>query len=56
VSEETGLISFVQRGEIRRGLDATRLREAIFQALEVAPRKDNEQKQADNEAEEIASI
>src|SRR4026209_2702585 len=56
VSEETGLISFVQRGEIRRGLDATRLREAIFQALEAAPRKDKEQKHSEAESEEIASI
>src|SRR5205085_4305873 len=37
VSEETGLISFVQGGQIRRGLDATKLRAAIFEALE-APR------------------
>jgi diadenylate cyclase len=35
VSEETGLISFVQAGQIRRGLDATKLRASIFQALEV---------------------
>jgi diadenylate cyclase len=34
VSEETGLISFVQAGRIRRGLDATRLRAAILDALE----------------------
>src|SRR4029079_17814103 len=34
VSEETGLISFVQRGEIKRGLDATKLRAAIFDAIE----------------------
>src|ERR671932_1001010 len=34
VSEETGLISFVEAGQIRRGLDATRLRASIFQALE----------------------
>lgn len=34
VSEETGVISFVQAGQIRRGLDATRLRAAIFEALE----------------------
>jgi diadenylate cyclase len=34
VSEETGLISFVQAGQIRRGLDATKLRASIFQALE----------------------
>src|SRR5437870_487784 len=34
VSEETGLISFVRAGRISRALDATRLRAAIFQALE----------------------
>ncbi len=34
VSEETGLISFVQGGRIKRGFDATKLRAAIFQALE----------------------
>jgi diadenylate cyclase len=42
VSEETGLISFVQGGQIKRGLDATKLRAAIFQALEVAPRKEKD--------------
>ena len=56
VSEETGLISFVQRGEIKRGLDATKLRGAIFDALEATPKKEKEQKQAENEAEEIASV
>jgi diadenylate cyclase len=58
VSEETGLISFVKKGEIRRGLDATKLREAIFEALEVAPRKDKEQKhsEAESDAEEAAPI
>jgi len=34
VSEETGLISFVRAGRIKRALDATRLRAAIFQAIE----------------------
>jgi diadenylate cyclase len=34
VSEETGYISFVQGGQIRRGLDATMLRAAIQEALE----------------------
>ena len=33
VSEETGLISIVQRGEIKRGLDAPKLRAAISEAL-----------------------
>src|ERR671927_52878 len=36
VSEETGLVSFVQGGQIRRGLDGTRLRASILDAL--APR------------------
>ena len=59
VSEETGLISFVQAGEIKRGLDATKLRAAIFQALNVSAKKEKEQKklpEADSEHEEIASI
>jgi uncharacterized protein (TIGR00159 family) len=58
VSEETGLISFVQAGEIKRGLDATKLRGAIFEALEVMPKKGKEQKVAETEtdSEEIASI
>lgn len=34
VSEETGLISFVLAGRIKRALDATRLRAAIFQTIE----------------------
>src|SRR5438445_483668 len=34
VSEETGLISFVSAGRIKRALDATRLRSAIFQTIE----------------------
>ncbi len=34
VSEETGLMSFVRAGQIKRALDATRLRAAIFQAIE----------------------
>ena len=41
VSEETGLISFVRRGRIKRGLEPTRLRAAIYKAVEQppAPRK-----------------
>ena len=39
VSEETGIISFVQRGQIRRNLDATRLRAGIFDALEAPARR-----------------
>ena len=60
VSEETGLISFIQGGQIKRGLDATRLRAAIFQALEVAPKreKDKEPEEIDSEAEtkEVAPV
>lgn len=59
VSEETGLISFVQAGEIRRGLDATRLRTAIFDALDFSPKKEKEQSpvtESDSETEEIAPI
>jgi diadenylate cyclase len=59
VSEETGLLSFVQRGDIKRGLDATKLREAIFEALGVLPKKEKEkgvQKAAESDAEEIAPV
>src|SRR4029450_2297018 len=58
VSEETGLISFVQAGDIRRGVDATRLRASIFDALGVGPRKEKEKKisEPDTETEEIAPI
>jgi len=37
VSEETGLVSFVRRGRIRRALDATRLRAAIYKEIEEQP-------------------
>ena len=59
VSEETGLLSFVQRGDIKRGLDATKLREAILGVLGALPKKEKQkepQKAADAETEEIASI
>ncbi len=39
VSEETGLISFVQGGQIKRGLDATRLRTHISAAVESPARR-----------------
>ena len=55
VSEETGLISFVQAGEIKRGLDATKLRASIFEALGVGRRKEKEASkitEADSDAEE----
>ncbi|PWT93715.1 MAG: TIGR00159 family protein [Blastocatellia bacterium] len=59
VSEETGLISFVQAGEIRRGLDATTLRAAIFDALNFTPKKKEQPAQlpnGDSETEEIAPV
>jgi diadenylate cyclase len=61
VSEESGLISIVQRGEIRRGLDAPKLRAAISQALEVSPKREkvkapDQQGESDADAEEVASI
>src|SRR6266498_2978796 len=61
VSEETGLISFVQGGQIRRGLDATKLRTAIFDALDVSPKRDKASEQnklAEQEVEtkEVASM
>src|SRR5207249_3601148 len=60
VSEETGLISFVQQGQIKRALDATRLRAAIFQAVEGrtvnrAKKLDAQQRSEEAETEEIAS-
>ncbi len=59
VSEETGLISFVQEGHIKRGLDATKLRAAIFQALEVPPKKDKMRDkigESETDTEEVASV
>src|SRR4026208_1382111 len=61
VSEETGLISFIQGGQIKRGLDATKLRAAIFQALE-APGKRGKEKEptqvleVDDAEEEVAPV
>lgn len=52
VSEETGLISFVEEGHIKRGLDATQLRSRIFAALEVetiVPEKASRQAANDSE-------
>jgi len=46
VSEETGLVSFVQGGKIRRGLDGTRLRAAILDALEPRTREPEAGQQA----------
>ena len=47
---ETGLISFVQGGQIRRGLDGTRLRAAILEALEPSAARAAAEKQAEAEA------
>jgi hypothetical protein len=38
VSEETGIISLAMRGEIKRHLDATQLREALREVLQPARR------------------
>jgi diadenylate cyclase len=61
VSEESGLISFVQRGEIKRGLDAPRLRVAISDALQISPQREKlkhvaKHEEPDADTEEIASI
>jgi diadenylate cyclase len=61
VSEESGLISIVQQGEIKRGLDAPKLRVAISEALQVSPQRERVKHLAqpgepDGDTEEIASI
>jgi len=61
VSEESGLISIVQRGEIKRGLDAPRLRAAISEALDVSPKREKAKQmekrdEPDSDTEEVASI
>ena len=58
VSEETGLISFVEAGQIRRGLDATKLRAAIFHALEspaARAAREKESNKTEAETEEVVS-
>src|ERR687895_1985439 len=47
VSEESGLISVVQGGEIKRGLDATKLRAIISEALEVSTKREKEQQKSE---------
>ncbi len=60
ISEESGLISVVQRGEIKRGLDAPKLRAAISEALEVSPKREKlkqpENREEPDADEEVASI
>jgi diadenylate cyclase len=55
VSEETGLISFVQNGHIRRGLDATTLRAQIFDAMKAPKREETRSADADAETNEVVS-
>ena len=56
VSEETGLISFVQRGQIRRGLDATKLRALIFEAMQAPSREETKERpEAEAETNEVVS-
>ncbi len=55
VSEETGLISFVQNGQIRRGLDATHLRAQIFAALQAPAREEPRDAEAETETNEAIS-
>jgi len=57
VSEETGLMSFVRGGRVNRALDATRLRAAIFQAIEGNSRNDQAvtSRSNDRESEEVLS-
>src|ERR671921_1661030 len=52
VSEETGLISFVQGGQIKRGLDATRLRAEIFEAMQ-APKRGDDAREPEAETNEV---
>ena len=54
VSEETGLISFVEGGQIKRGLDATKLRAAIFHALEAPAAKAAREKESEATAKKEA--
>src|SRR6476469_2504345 len=61
VSEESGLISIVQHGEIKRGLDAPRLRAAISEALEISTKREKLKHQEkpgdpDTDSEEVASV
>jgi diadenylate cyclase len=61
VSEESGLISIVKRGEIKRGLDGPKLQAAISQALEIVPRREKVKQiekpaEPDADTEEVASL
>lgn len=57
VSEETGLISFVQGGRIKRALDATKLRAAILASLDVSdPKREKESKLSETDAEKNDAV
>lgn len=50
VSEETGLITYIENGQIRRNVDPTGLRELLFEAMEV-PAKERKKESAKTLAE-----
>ena len=50
VSEETGLITYIENGQIRRNVDPTGLRELLFEAMEV-PAKERKKEPAKTLAE-----
>jgi len=54
VSEETGLVSYVRRGRIKRAMDATRLRAAIYKQIERRPPSKRSDPHG-TESEEVAS-
>src|ERR671920_27221 len=56
VSEETGLVSFVQGGQIRRGLDGTRLRAAILDAMAPGSREAGAEGERQAEPELTAEV
>ena len=54
VSEETGLVTYVEAGEIRRGLDTTQLRKLLLDAMEiplVQPKREQTKTMKEEEAE-----
>src|SRR5215212_1094292 len=55
VSEESGVISFVQGGQIRRGLDGTRLRAAILDAMEPGSRDAEAEGERQADAETLST-
>lgn len=54
VSEETGLITYVENGEMRRNLDTTQLRRALLDAMEIpliAPKRETTKTMKEAESE-----